>query len=110
MNPVFKKKFEYFFLKLSIKYLATNCGNCICDFERNEVVTREAMRSSDLLNQRGKLMDFRAVTFVWKHKAVFDVARLDGEVHVPVYKRVHNPPPEANIYLCFRRLGSKLFS
>ncbi|CAB4437378.1 unnamed protein product [Rhizophagus irregularis] len=62
------------------------------------------MRSSDLPNQRGKLMDFRAVTSVWKHKAVFDVARLDGEVHVPVYKRVHNPPPEANIYLCFIEL------
>ncbi|CAG8663551.1 4165_t:CDS:2 [Rhizophagus irregularis] len=68
------------------------------------------MRSSDLLNQRGKLMDFRAVTFVWKHKAVFDVARLDGEVHVPVYKRVHNPPPEANIYLLLQSSFASLSS
>ncbi|UZO04073.1 uncharacterized protein OCT59_024472 [Rhizophagus irregularis] len=80
MNPVFKKKFVNAFDRV--------CHNNI----------------ARLLNLRGKLMDFRAVTFVWKHKAVFDVARLDGEVHVPVYKRVHNPPPEANIYLCFIEL------
>ncbi|RIA97083.1 kinase-like domain-containing protein [Glomus cerebriforme] len=64
---------------------------CVVEFERNEVVTREAIRDT---NQRGKV-DFldlvRAATApVWKHKAVFDVARLDGEVRVSVYERVHN--------------------
>ncbi|PKK61084.1 hypothetical protein RhiirC2_718670 [Rhizophagus irregularis] len=54
------------------KSLATNCGNCVCEFERNEVVTREAMRDTTL------------------HVLMVK--------HVSVYERVHNPPPEANIW------------
>ena len=31
---------------------------CVVEFERYEFITREAMRNSDLLNPRGKPMDF----------------------------------------------------
>ncbi|CAB4411023.1 unnamed protein product [Rhizophagus irregularis] len=31
---------------------------CVCEFERNEIVTREAMIDNDLPNQRGKPIDF----------------------------------------------------
>jgi len=77
---------------------------CVCEFERNEVVTREAMRDSD---SRGKPMDFldlvRAATSpVWKQKAVFDVSRLDGEVHVSVYERVHNNAQSENFLGMFK--------
>ncbi|GBB99293.1 hypothetical protein RclHR1_34740001 [Rhizophagus clarus] len=82
---------------------------CVCEFERNEVVTREAMRDSELPNQRGKPMDFldlvRAATSpVWKQKAVFDVARLDGEVSVSVYERVHNNSQAENFLGMFKVL------
>ncbi|CAG8545913.1 1242_t:CDS:2 [Acaulospora morrowiae] len=69
---------------------------CVVEFERNQIVTREAKRESDLpMSRGGKQMDFMelvriATNPVWKHKVVFDVARLDGEVHVSVYERVHN--------------------
>ncbi|CAB4391205.1 unnamed protein product [Rhizophagus irregularis] len=80
---------------------------CVCEFERNEVVTREAMRHSDLPNQRSKPMDFldlfrAATTPVWKHKAVFDVARLDSKVHVSVYERVHNNAQSENFLGMFK--------
>ncbi|CAI2167730.1 16521_t:CDS:2 [Funneliformis geosporum] len=73
---------------------------CVVEVERNEFVTREAIRDSDLpISRGGKQMEFldlvRAATSpVWKQKAVFDVARLDGEVRVSVYERVHNSQPE----------------
>ncbi|CAG8782620.1 27380_t:CDS:2, partial [Racocetra persica] len=72
---------------------------CVVEFERNEFVTREAIRDCDLPSSRNGKIEFldlvRAATSpVWKQKAVFDVARLDGEVHVLVYERVpdHNRP------------------
>jgi hypothetical protein len=48
---------------------------CVVEFERNEFVTREAMKDSDLPISRRKQMDFldlvRAATSpVWKQKAV----------------------------------------
>src|ERR1043165_2583619 len=48
---------------------------CVVEFERNEFVTREAIRDSDLPNTRGKPMDFldlvrSATSPVWNQKAV----------------------------------------
>ncbi|CAG8516349.1 1281_t:CDS:2 [Cetraspora pellucida] len=66
---------------------------CVVEFERNEFVTREAIRDCELPSSRNGKIEFldlvRAATSpVWKQKAVFDVARLDGQVHVLVYERV----------------------
>ncbi|RGB33323.1 hypothetical protein C1646_761852 [Rhizophagus diaphanus] len=65
------------------------------------------MRDSDLPNQRNEPMDFldlvrAAATPVWKHKVVFDVARLDGEVHVSVYERIHNNAQSENFLGMFK--------
>ncbi|CAG8505588.1 14338_t:CDS:2 [Gigaspora margarita] len=72
---------------------------CVVEFDRNEFVTREAIRDCDVPSSRNGKIEFldlvRAATSpVWKQKAVFDVARLDGEVHVLVYERVpdHTKP------------------
>ncbi|CAG8615220.1 11591_t:CDS:2 [Dentiscutata heterogama] len=72
---------------------------CVVEFDRNEFVTREAIRDCDVPASRNGKIEFldlvRAATSpVWKQKAVFDVARLDGEVHVLVYERVpdHTKP------------------
>ncbi|CAJ0876755.1 1987_t:CDS:2, partial [Entrophospora sp. SA101] len=69
---------------------------CVVEFDRDQFVTREAIRDSDLPIQRGgKPVDFldlvRAARCpIWKQKVTFDVARLDSELQVSVYERVHH--------------------
>ncbi|CAG8490652.1 11500_t:CDS:2 [Ambispora gerdemannii] len=78
---------------------------CVVEFERSEFVTREALRDSDLSSHKdGKQMNFmdlvRAATNpVWNQTATFDVARIDGELHVSVYERVHNNNHAQEIFL-----------
>jgi len=78
---------------------------CVVEFERNEFVTREAIRDGDLSAHRdGKQMNFmdlvRAATNpVWNQTATFDVARIDGDLHVSVYERVHSNNQAQEIFL-----------
>ncbi|RHZ84655.1 hypothetical protein Glove_78g67 [Diversispora epigaea] len=65
---------------------------CVVEFERHEVVTKEAIRQY-MSREDGKSTNFldivRASTNpVWKQEAVFDVTRPDGEVRVSIYERV----------------------
>ncbi|CAG8543004.1 3218_t:CDS:2 [Diversispora eburnea] len=67
---------------------------CVVEFGQCEVITKEAIRQNNTsMSRGGKSMNFldlvRADTSpVWKQKAVFDVAHLDGEVCVSIYERV----------------------
>lgn len=59
---------------------------CVVQFEGNELVTREAAKKLDgpiaTLTRMGT-----SVNPLWKHEAIFDVTRADGEVVITIFDR-----------------------
>jgi len=56
---------------------------CVVEFEKNEFVTREAIKTAVGSNAEGEMV----CASVWKHEAAFDVSRVDGEVTVSIWER-----------------------
>lgn len=57
---------------------------CVVEFEKNEFVTKEAIKTTP-----SSTNDMNESTFnsVWNHDATFDVSRLDGEVTISIWDR-----------------------
>ncbi|KAI9217749.1 hypothetical protein BC828DRAFT_408214, partial [Blastocladiella britannica] len=64
---------------------------CVVEFERNELVTREALVSSGT----GGAHHQNASCPVWRHEAMFDIARPDGEFIITIWDRAATTDGEA---------------
>jgi serine/threonine protein kinase len=56
---------------------------CVVEFEKNEFVTREAIKTAIGTNSDGEMVS----SSIWNHDATFDVSRVDGEVTVSIWDR-----------------------
>jgi len=56
---------------------------CVVEFEKNEFVTREAIKTAIGTNSDGEMVS----NSVWNHDATFDVSSVDGEVTVSIWDR-----------------------
>jgi serine/threonine protein kinase len=56
---------------------------CVVEFEKNEFVTREAVKTTIGTNSDGEMV----TSSIWNHDATFDVSRVDGEVTVSIWDR-----------------------
>jgi len=54
---------------------------CVVQFEKNEFVTREAIKTNVSSNADGEMVS----SSIWNHDATFDVSRVDGEVTVSIW-------------------------